>query len=729
MTEPTSRSDRPVSKCPFARMSEGLPLLGNTLDFLSDTTTLLVSNYHKYGPIYRIRVLWLKFTVILGFEAKQFLIDGRERHLNRHPVFDPVGEQLGSADFALALSGEKHMALRRILQIAYSREMASPHVPQFIESVRQAVRGWTDGSVMEVFETVQYLAFEQYCRVMGRCEWKQHYRDFRAVTDMNMEVGGRVKPLWMFKWPPYRATRERVLKIIWGLVRNRRAKVDVNPGPADIVDTLMSQRFPDGRPMNDDEVVCYALYGFAGSCSYMGRLISFMLYEILRNPELHERLKVEVDAAFARGIEDAADVADMHLLRAVYFETLRFHPVSQGMPYVAAEDFEFNGARVEKGQLVVLSQLPMLFSEDPFTNPHTFDPARCMEPRNEHRKKGAFNPFGMHHRTCAAMGLVELMAMTMVATLLHEKDVAMSPSNHRLKKTVKPLPAPTSAFKMRVCQRGNAPSKDQVKAPAREELFRAAFPGTESQEVKERLHESEHVTVAPGEVIVSTGDVADAFYLVVSGSVEVWKKSGDAPESKQAVLRPGGYFGEIGLLCNIPRTATVRASSDGPVTLLKISADSFRSVVRESDMVSSEIARVMNKRIASNRLRAFTSEHPVEALASALGNFSISTHRPGSEVIRQGSVADRFYIIHSGEANVLQEGHTEPVATLRSGDYFGETGLIHHAPRNATVTATGSSDLVVVSCDRDLFHQLIHEADGKGGDLALALSLRLAVIS
>lgn len=483
----------------------------------------------------------------------------------------------------------------------------------------------------------------------------------------------------------------------------------------------MADRWPT------DEVVCYALYGFAGSCSYMGRLISFMLYEILRNPQLHEQLKAEVDAAFARGIEDAADVANMHLLRAVYFETLRFHPVSQGMPYVAAEEFEFNGVRVEKGQLVVLSQLPMLFSEDPFTHPHAFDPARCMEPRNEHRKKGAFNPFGMHHRTCAAMGLVELMAMTMVATVLHEKDVAMSPTDYRLKKTVKPLPAPTSAFKMRVSQRGSAPSKDPTKAPIREELFRAAFPGTESQEVMDRLHEGEHITVAPGKVIVSTGDVADAFYLVVSGSVEVWKKSSDTPESKQAVLRPGGYFGEIGLLCNIPRTATVRASTDGPVTLLKISADSFRSVVRESDMVSSEIARVMNKRIATNRLRAFTSQHTVESLAHVLGDFAISTHRPGEAVIPQGNVADRFYIIHTGEANVFHDGTSEPIATLRGGDYFGETGLIHHAPRIATVAAAGSGDLVLVSCDRETFHQLIHEADERGGDLALALSLRLAV--
>ena len=212
----------PESRCPFSPLVRGLPVLGNTREFLKDTTGFLVSSYREYGPIFRIRMLWLKFTVILGFEAKEFMTTGGERHLTRHPIFDPVGEQLGSADFALALSGEKHLQLRRLLQLAYSREVASPYVPQFVEAVRETSAGMASGSVQEVFEGVQLLAFQQYCQVMGNASLREHYRDCRVVTDMNMEVGGRVLPLWMFHWPPYRAARRRVLKLTAGLVARHR---------------------------------------------------------------------------------------------------------------------------------------------------------------------------------------------------------------------------------------------------------------------------------------------------------------------------------------------------------------------------------------------------------------------------------------------------------------------------------------------------------------------------
>lgn len=719
-----------VSRCPFSPRVPGLPLLGNTRDFLRDTTGFLVSSYREHGPIFRIQMLWLKFTVILGFEAKEFMTTGGERHLTRHPIFDPVGEQLGSADFALALSGEKHLQLRRLLQLAYSREVASPYVPQLVQAVRETLREWPDGSVQEVFEGVQLLAFQQYCQVMGNVSFRDHYRDCRVVTDMNMEVGGRVLPLWMFHWPPYRAARRRVLKLTSDLVARHRGEKGALERPPDIIDTLLALKFPDGRPMNDDEVVCYALYGFAGSSSYMGRLVAFMLYEIFQHPELQAQLIEEVDAAFAAGLRDASDVHKMRLLRAVFHETLRFHPVSQGMPYVAKETFQFNGKRIEQGEMVVLSQLPMLFDEEAFKEPGRFDPSRCLEARNEHRKGGAFNPFGMHHRTCAAMGLVEMMAVTMVATLLHERTLEMWPPDYRLKMTVKPLPAPNRNFKMRVRPRERSAPKPADLVPLREEIFLANFEGADKPDVVAAFQEGEYVTFDPGTEIIQQGAEPDAFYILLEGRVEVFRTNADGTETALvAVLLPGDYFGEIGLLTNAPRNATVRVLPGSSARVLKLGADAFRRVIAESDMVSSEIARVARKRAASDLLPTLVQGMSEPELNDRLPGFSRQVFEPAEVILREGDPPDRFYLLVRGAVVVSQRdtnGNDQVVGHLSPGNYFGETGLIHDAPRDATVTTSGNEPAVTYSCDRQAFDLLVREAGGSAGDLALALTGRLS---
>jgi CRP-like cAMP-binding protein len=92
--------------------------------------------------------------------------------------------------------------------------------------------------------------------------------------------------------------------------------------------------------------------------------------------------------------------------------------------------------------------------------------------------------------------------------------------------------------------------------------------------------------------------------------------------------------------------------------------------------------------------------------------------------VREGDLPDRFYLVVSGAVTVSQQdkdGSDHAVATLRAGHYFGETGLIHNAPRNATVTASGEEPVVVYSCDRASFDRLVREAGGPSGDLAMAL--------
>jgi MFS family permease len=113
-----------------------------------------------------------------------------------------------------------------------------------------------------------------------------------------------------------------------------------------------------------------------------------------------------------------------------------------------------------------------------------------------------------------------------------------------------------------------------VRAPERLALargvpFLAPLPEPSLERITSLL---EPVAVAAGETVFSQGDTGDRFYLIESGEASVVRDGTDV-----ARLEPGGYFGEIALVQDVPRTATVRAISD--LTLLALERDEFIAAV------------------------------------------------------------------------------------------------------------------------------------------------------
>ncbi len=717
----------PDQAAPLPPLARGQCVFGNTFDFLRDTTRLLVNSYRELGPVFRLRALWLRYTVIGGFEARDFIRQGLdEKYLTREAIFAEVGRQLGSADFVLGQSGEKHLRFRRLLSIAYSREVASAWVPDLLEVVRTHARNWKPGQVIHVMEEVQRLAFEQYCQVMCGRSLGAHYRDCLRVTDYNMNVGGRVWPFFMYRMPWYRASRQRVLDLMWGLVQERRAASHSHAERPTILDTLMSVRDDHGQPLTDDEVVCYSMYGFAGSSSYMSRVVAFMLYELVKHPDLLAQVRTEVASALADGISDASDVRSLRLLQATYHETLRFHPVSQGMPCLAAQDFVYHGKQVRKGDVTVLSQVPMSFSSCPFHRPEQFEPERCLEPRMEHRKENAFHPFGIGHRTCTAMGLVEQMALTQVAALVHHLDFELSPPDYQLRLTVKPLPAPDRHFGLRIL--GPRSHTQATTAPRAflEEQALAKVVGHDDPAVLRLLSQASPVHFYPDEIILREGDPSDAFYLIARGQVSVSRRIHDQ-DSVLAQLDAGDSFGEIGLLQHRTRTATVTAGKEG-ADLYQLSRGLFEQLVATSDLVSCDLRRLLQKRMASQRLMEALPGLNATTLQRLLPGFLPITSPVGTVILREGDPADAFYLVVSGQVQVTrrtEQGSDVAIATLGTGEYFGELGLLTGHPRNASVIATGDAPVELLRTDAAGFAQLIEAGGGRDGSLAMALARRM----
>lgn len=704
-----------TDKAPFC---PGTWLLGNAKSLLDDPAGALTAGYRQVGPVYRLRAAWRKYTVIAGPEAGEFMALGLDKaHLTRERLFGSVAREFGKADLVLKEIGPKHARLRPPLAMAFSRQVASPHVAAMVAAVREEVRRWPAASPLEVVKHVKRLAFAEYCTLLGTRD--VDFGDCLLMTDYLMNVAARLLPSAVFALPWYRRAHRRTYGAIEALVRRVRASGPAAGEAPTLVDVLAAVRDPAGAPLTDDEVVSYAAYGIGASIGYVGRLTSFMLYEILRDAHLQADVVAEAQAS---AIVDAAAVRRLRVLRSVYDETLRFHSLALGMAFDVATGFEFHGRRVDAGDFVVLSPVPSSYAPEHFTDPMRFDPSRCRPPRNEHRRSEACQPFGLGDRTCAAMGLVELMCTTIVAGILIERPLSMAPADYRLRLTVRPLPSPDRRFGMRAgplaasadTSRGAEPSEDEVLA---------TFPGADEPAVQAALAGAARRGFAPGTVIVQEGAPADAFFLIERGSVVVTRRTGDGVQTL-ATLSEGEWFGEAGLLQNAPRNATVTATTGGATTRM-LGREAFLVMVGASDLVASEIGELLRTRVAATRLRDAVPQLTAAAGARVLPEFASRTYGPGATVIRQGDPAVEFFVVLDGEVVVIREarGQRAEVARLGPGDYFGELGLLHAAPRNASVVA-GESGTTVLVTGKAGFDRLLAEGGGRAGALASAMLAR-----
>ncbi|CAM9656305.1 unnamed protein product [Pylaiella littoralis] len=204
--------------------------------------------------------------------------------------------------------------------------------------------------------------------------------------------------------------------------------------------------------------------------------------------------------------------------------------------------------------------------------------------------------------------------------------------------------------------------------------------------------------VAEGDEVVVQGEQGSSFFVVESGSAEACVNG-----EHVCSYGPGGSFGELALMYNCERAATVRAST--PCRLWTMDLTTFRRSLATA--ASSKIV----SRCEFLRKVPFLAElsnEQVNKLADALEDREF----PQDEyIIRQGQQGEDFFLIEAGEVSCTQaKSAADPteisLLKLGPGEYFGEMALMLDEPRAANCIATEGT-VMCLSLDRTRFSQLL----------------------
>jgi cAMP-dependent protein kinase regulator len=205
--------------------------------------------------------------------------------------------------------------------------------------------------------------------------------------------------------------------------------------------------------------------------------------------------------------------------------------------------------------------------------------------------------------------------------------------------------------------------------------------------------------------VISQGDEGDFFYVIETGEFDIYINPTGVVESgpegmgkKVASIGPGGSFGELALMYNAPRAATVVSASKGGM-LWALDRVTFRRILMDSAFQKRKMYEGFLEEVP---LLSSLKTYERAKIADALESVKFSA---GEKIITEGEPGDNFYLLESGEAQAFKAGVEKSVKDYSRGDYFGELALLDDKPRAASVVA--KTDVKVAKLGRDGFKRLL----------------------
>lgn len=368
--------------------SSGLPLLGETLPFLSDMFGFIRARTARHGPVFRSRILGHPTAFISGPEVcEQWLDESKIQRAGSFPA--PVLRLFGGPGILPTLDGAEHRLRKGLVMAAFTREALAGYLPGLQRTIEAALARWAAGGERPLLPELKLLAIEGICgNVLGLPpgpELERLRSDYLVLlegfTGLPLNLPG-------MSFHAALKARDRILGQLAQQVRRHQAG-----GLEDGLARVLAARTADGQGMAPEHATLEMHHVVLAGVIVFAEL-GAMILELSRHQEVRGKLVAEVIATAPSGQVTPAQLRQMPYLEQVVMEVKRACPnvpVSFGRAKVP---IRIGDATIPAGWNVMMAvgehNQNAIFSE-----PERFDPDRFGELRAEQKRHPhAFAPQG-----------------------------------------------------------------------------------------------------------------------------------------------------------------------------------------------------------------------------------------------------------------------------------------------------------------------------------------------
>ena len=426
----------------------GLPLIGNALSMAGDIGAFVAAQYRNLGPVFRVRALNRRFTVLVGPELNRFVATGNHHFSNFEP-WQHFQMDIGASRMLISMEGKDHIRMRKVHAHYYSRNLLEGRIADALDILRCEMAEWSRQKSTPGQYAFQRIITEQMGVLIAGTSSREYVDDLIIFFEQLMAQS--VVP-HVYKMATYRPRVKRARKRVEELVRKvvaEHAPENRGDRASDFIDDLLELNRTDPQYLPETNLPMAALGPFLVGLDTVATICAFMLYELLKSPALLEQMTTEADALFEKGQPSLGDLRQLDVTRRVAMETMRLYPLGAVIPRRVCNSFEFEGYAIPAGEDVLLG-IPVLHHDpDYFPDPMQFDIERFTAERAEHRRPGAYVPFGVGAHKCLGSSLTEVLIALNLGTIVREAELSLDPPGYQLKIKRLPVLQPGRSFRFR----------------------------------------------------------------------------------------------------------------------------------------------------------------------------------------------------------------------------------------------------------------------------------------
>ncbi|GGL06139.1 cytochrome P450 [Deinococcus radiotolerans] len=430
----------------------GPPVIGSVTRLLPHRLRdFLTASYRAHGPVFNVTGLGRTLTVLAGPEANVWATKEGHRNLRSREAWRSLDQAFGVNRSMISLDGEEHRTFRRTESRTYARSYLSAHLNRALSVTAEDLAPLRAGDDLRVAAFCKAVITEQLARVVVNGTARPHLNELLTFiqTTLMVRVTGQ-RPRLTESLPGFRRARAQSLAMVEHLIDEHR-RVPPAPGgrDPDLIDDLLAAQAADPAFWSDLDLRLATMGAFIAGMDTAANTLAFALYRVGRHPELLPALVAEADLAFRDGPPTLEALGALPHLHRFVLECLRLHPIAPAMTRTATQDFTFAGYRIPAGRQVIVGTTVPHGLNECFTDADTFDPNRFGPGRLEHRRPGAFAPFGLGTHICAGSGMAEGLILLNLAAILRTLDLRGDPT-YVLREVARPTATPDDRLTLRV---------------------------------------------------------------------------------------------------------------------------------------------------------------------------------------------------------------------------------------------------------------------------------------